>query len=518
MADTDIKTKKKTKNTKNKAKAGKAKAADAQKKKAEAAEARAARAREKKAGAAEAKAAKAREKKARAAEAKAAKAREQKIRAAKAKKAKNQKVRAADAKAAKAQEKKARAAEERAMKAQAKKAKKAKGRKKLKIVHPFRTFVSVYVVLLVLLVAVLYFIPWISDNFAEVMTVEYGQLNQSKDATVYFVKDETVYYANADGRVNYHYNEGDNVRRGQTLFEIDSSIGVIDDLDYAPYDDRVSSIFAGSNLIGVSKEKDRETVLDNLRSMLDGEENQINLIKINLAISEVESLSKVATNRGINIKNSDTGVTDSYIADTSGVVSYELDGYEAELNQYTISLLQKDKLDEMPLDSLNVFNGACTVGEPICKVVNDREWYGVIWIGPNGLGKYQEGGKVTLTMKKGDQFKGKVERIYERDDNSYLVIMKFSSYYKDIATLRKAKAKITTSDETGLIVKNSFITQEDGQIGVYVLDVAGKMTFTPINVKTTDGEYSLVSSGSFTDADGEMISTLEVYDQIKKVK
>ncbi len=394
--------------------------------------------------------------------------------------------------------------------------KKTKNRKKVRLAHPFRLFVTIYIILMIVLVSVLYLIPWLSDNFADVMTVEYGQLNQSKDATVYFVKDETVYYANADGRVGYHFNEGDNVRRGQTLFDIDSSVSVVDDMDYSLYDQRVSSIYGGENLISIIEDEDRDNVLENLRGMLEGEENQINLVKINLAITEVESLAKgIGSNKGINVKPCDTGVMEGYIADTSGVVSYELDGYESELNPYTASLLDKEKLDAMAEDSINVFNGAATNGEPVCKVVNDREWYAVSFIDPGKLGRYQEGGKIKLIIDS-KEMKGTVEKIYERDDQ-LIIVMKFVSYYDDIATLRKAKAKITTSDETGLIVKNSFITEKDGIPGVNVIDVAGDTSFVPINIKASDGDYSLVSSGTFTNEDGEMIPTVEVYDQIKRI-
>ena len=74
-----------------------------------------------------------------------------------------------------------------------------------------------------------------------------------------------------------------------------------------------------------------------------------------------------------------------------------------------------------------------------------------------------------------------------------------------------------TSEERGLIVRKSFIKKKDGQKGVYLIDVTGETVFTPVKVIAEDGAYVLVEAGTFTE-NGDTYNTINVYDEIKKVK
>ena len=52
---------------------------------------------------------------------------------------------------------------------------------------------------------------------------------------------------------------------------------------------------------------------------------------------------------------------------------------------------------------------------------------------------------------------------------------------------------------------------------MYLVDVTGEAEFTPIKIIAEDGAYALVEAGSFTE-DDETYSTINVYDEIKKIK
>ncbi|MBR2779028.1 MAG: hypothetical protein IKD85_02510 [Firmicutes bacterium] len=391
-----------------------------------------------------------------------------------------------------------------------------KGKNRVK--HPLRLFVAVYVIALIALIIAIYFVPWISDEMAEVMTVEYGKLNESRDMTCYFVKNETVFYANANGKVGYLYAEGSPVRKGQPVIDVDAGVAVTDMKDYTLFDERVNDIYVNGNSYICAKNTDEKTsTLSALNEQLVMAEDDFQLNKINLAIAEVDSLKSGGSgSNGLNVALTDTGESVTYTSPCSGVVSYQLDGYESEFNKYTMHLLDKQKLAEFSTDSMNVYDGNATAGQPICKVTDDREWYAVSWISSGELSNYHEGARITLTLD-GKEMKGDIYRIYERG-SEIVLIMHFSSYFENIATLRVGNASITTSDNQGLVVKNSFIVQEDGVSGVYVLTVSGDTKFTPVRILDTRGEYSLVSSGTFVNDEGEIVNTVEVYDQIKKVK
>ena len=210
-----------------------------------------------------------------------------------------------------------------------------------------------------------------------------------------------------------------------------------------------------------------------------------------------------------------TGLTGNYQAETSGVISYKVDGYEASLSPYTMKYLDKDKTAKIEKNNMDLFHGTVTMGEPVCKIVNNREWYAVTWVERNEAGNYKKGHSVTLKMDSGD-LPGTVHKVVKRN-GAILVILRFDSYYKNVATLRKETCKIVTSEERGLIVKKSFIKKKDGRQGVYLIDVTGETVFTPVKIIAEDGSYALVEAGTFTE-NGETYNTINVYDEIKKVK
>ena len=163
----------------------------------------------------------------------------------------------------------------------------------------------------------------------------------------------------------------------------------------------------------------------------------------------------------------------------------------------------------------DLFDGTVKKGEPVYKIVNNREWFAVTWIDRADVDFYKEGSSVVLKLDDGDM-PGKIQNvIYRKGD--YLVIVRFDSYYKNVATLRKARCKVVTSNEKGLLVKKSFITKKDGKKGVYLIDVTGEATFTPVKIIAQDGDFALVQAGSFTE-NGETYNTINVYDEIKKIK
>ena len=48
----------------------------------------------------------------------------------------------------------------------------------------------------------------ITGVFTKTMTAEYGNLKISENVTCYIIKDETLYFANGEGDINYSFDEG----------------------------------------------------------------------------------------------------------------------------------------------------------------------------------------------------------------------------------------------------------------------------------------------------------------------
>ena len=214
-----------------------------------------------------------------------------------------------------------------------------------------------------------------------------------------------------------------------------------------------------------------------------------------------------------------------YTCPATGVISYYYDGLEA---QYTPETMESMELLPMPEDEEdeenvipepeNINRSSVSAGEPIYKVVDNAIWYAACRVESASIVKYQKGSKVSIVLPL-DTVQGTVEQILDKGDY-WMVILKFNRYYEDMPKLRRLEATVITSDNSGLIVPNESLTQEEGVTGVYVKDISGDYNFTRVKVITTDGDYSLLESSSFTEKqeDGTTVkvSTVDIYDEIQR--
>ena len=216
-----------------------------------------------------------------------------------------------------------------------------------------------------------------------------------------------------------------------------------------------------------------------------------------------------------------------YFCPATGVVSYYMDGLES---QYTPETMETMDLLPIPTEEdvengvnvipepENMYRTHVNAGEPLYKVVNNDIWYAVCRVKSASIVKYQPGSKVSIVLPL-DTVQGRVDRIIDKGDY-WMVILKFNRYYEDMPKLRRLEATVITSDNSGLIVPNESLTQEEGVTGVYVKDISGNYNFTRVKVITTDGEFSLVESTSFNEKqeDGTTVkvSTVDIYDEIQR--
>lgn len=389
-------------------------------------------------------------------------------------------------------------------------------KKKTKLKHPIRFAAILYFLALVILLGIIYVLPWVSDQMSDVMTIEYGDLNNTQTQTFYFVKYETVYLADESGKAGYSFNEGNMISTGSVAIDIVKDKKITDNTDYDDFNARVNSFIAGDSLLRKIDADEKQDLIDDYREKAKKTKNRARKLQLELAVLSLENAGSNGSQDPQNLLRniSRSGLSGRYKVDTSGIISYRVDGYEAALSPYTMKYLDKKEVREIRNDSTDLFDGTVTKGEPVCKIVSNRTWYTVTWTEKSRAEKFIKGASVTLQLESGD-VEGKVHRVI-RQGNDYLVILKFDSYCSDIVSLRKEKCKVITSNERGLIIRESYITKKKGKEGVYVIDVTGKASFTPIKVIARDDGYALVASGSFTE-DGVTYNTVNVNDQIRKV-
>lgn len=218
----------------------------------------------------------------------------------------------------------------------------------------------------------------------------------------------------------------------------------------------------------------------------------------------------------------DVGPT-AYYSDVRGIVSYYYDGLEEaytpetmeNLGSTTLSRIQEsteNKVQEAPKDT-------AAAGDVIFKIVDNRQWYLVCWVGSETADRYVEGSVVTVDFADGtgsrestcikmDIFQVKPQGGQTR------VILSCDRYYGDYDRYRVKNCVLITSNISGILLETDSIVEEDGQKGVYVVDKLGNYSFTPVRVLNQDGNVTVVEKNYFYDAEGKMIETVSNYDEI----
>jgi putative membrane fusion protein len=392
--------------------------------------------------------------------------------------------------------------------------------KKKRKKNPQRLIIPVYLVILAILIVCVYAFPSLTGAFSKTMVIRYGTLQNTHDVTCYIVRDETVYYAIQDGSVGYNYDEGTGVRAGTEIITTDASGESESAGTYSEYNKHANYTADMSAVISDKNRMDAvEATLKEEASSTDDTDKAEKLNRYIDVLDEFNDSSDDGNKSDSSIPDSSFGVLGSNTTEASGTLSYMMDGYETAFSPYTMSLLDKKKLAELDYDVYNFGTGKTLKDEPVFKIINSNKWYAVTWINASLLGYFSEGSSVELNLPKGS-VKGTVKELYD-EGNEIMMILEFNVYYEDLASLRKIDTTLMTSNSDGLVVDSSFIATENGVPGVYVLDVTGNTTFTPVKIIDSDGENMLVASGYYyeqVDGETKQVATVNVYDEIKKVE
>lgn len=312
--------------------------------------------------------------------------------------------------------------------------------------------VLIFLIAVIALYVVIYIVPTVTGALVSSYVVEYGELKTEDNTTGYFVRNEKVYLAGETGKTNVYIKEGTLVRRGTAIMEVSAS---------------------GDGSVA-SKYEDLLTRLG---------------------------------------KSGETA--SGYKVNPGGVVSYYADGYEGKLtptNMEKENLAYYSKLSQD--DVLDLSRKKVSKGEPVFKIVDRTKWYLVCYIDKSSADRYAEGDSVTVEFED-DSVETTVYSIKNQDGKTR-VILESINYYKKFAQLRNAQVSLVTADTMGLIIENSSITEKKGVKGVYVKNKTNDYNFVPIQVIATNGEKSIVSKSSYYDAKGNLVETIDTYDEVLK--
>jgi|GEM_PF-434145 len=387
--------------------------------------------------------------------------------------------------------------------------------------------VIIFFLTLAVLYIIIYALPDVTGALKKTEIIEYGGFQVKDHVTAYIIRNENVYFANKSGNIHYYVGEGEQVRKGIKILDIISGGSKEQETDYQTILDRIKRFNSGESLFSDDIKRINHQIKtlgsEQDKALKEGETAQADRIAVQITrLTQKKNYIK-ATDNGAkeeiikqNTSANSRGITSQqYISQSNGVISYYIDGYEAELTPENMALLTKKKIENLNIDVQNVTRKTTLAKEPLYKLVDNSKWYAVFWVAPENIVKYEKGKTAYIDLPL-DQVEGKIYDIID-DDGQWMVIMEFNRYYKEFAQIRKVEADIITADYKGLTIPNESITTKDGQPGVYVKDKSGEYVFKPVKIITSDGEWSLVEVSYFYTSGGAVkVDTVNIYDEIIK--
>lgn len=312
--------------------------------------------------------------------------------------------------------------------------------------------IILFFIAVIALYVIIYIVPKVTGALVSSYTASYGELRIADETDGWLVRNEKVYTAGNGGSVNRYIKAGTLIRRGTSVMEISGKGG--GEIDEA-YTDLLSR----------------------------------------LGDSAVE--------------------TEDYTAQDGGIVCYYADGYEGRLTPDTMEKGGLSYYGKVTQDAvMDLKRDTAAAGEPVFKIVDRTKWYLVCFVEESSRDRYEEGQEIQVAFE--DDTVRMDVRSVKKMDGKVRIILETDYFYKGFASTRAAKVSLITYEQRGLLVENDSITEEKGQQGVYVKIRSGDFVFVPIEVIKTDGVHSLVTDGTFTDEEGNLISTVEIYDEVLK--
>jgi len=319
-----------------------------------------------------------------------------------------------------------------------------------------------FILALIVLYVIIYVVPKMQGMLEETTVLKYGTLPVTDHTEALIIRDETLFLSDNEGTLDYKISEGEKVRKGTKIVELDPG--------------RVVK---------------RET---------DADGNTIE------PVSEFEKVIKQANEKAKTNSNNTSEV--------SGVVSYHVDGYEKALTPAKIENLDGKKIEKIDSEVQSVKRATTLKGEPIYKIAKNALWYMVIWKDRNeDIQNYEDNVRVKVNVSDEAQIEAKVSDIYEKDDG-YLIVIVTDMYYKDYSKYRKIDISVVFAEYQGLIVDNNSIMTDNDKCEVYVKQKDESYVPVPINIIATSGEYSVLSVKQYYDEDGNEVKTVNYYEEI----
>lgn len=410
---------------------------------------------------------------------------------------------------------------------------KKKNKKKVAIAYCISTIILIYFV---------YCIIQLIKQPTDVIAIENGNLSEEESAIGYVIREETVLQGNnyKNGMVQIKA-EGEKVAKGDPVFRYYSAneetlIKKIQELDIKIQEamENETNIYSGDIKLLETQIQEKLIELETLNDIQKISEYKKD---INTKITKKAKIAGERSPQGSYIRkliderssyeNKLNSGSEYINAESSGIVSYRVDGLESVLTPESFSSLNTKLLQDLKLKTGEIVSSSGENG----KIVNNFEGYIVATVDSEKAMQAQVGNKVNLRLSNSEEISAEIVYIVE-EENGRLIIFKIDSGLEILANYRKITFDIIWWSYRGLKVPNSALISEKGRQGceeegkdIYFIirNRAGYTDKIPIKVLKQNSSYSIITNyesselkekWGYTDSEIKELKNIVLHDEI----
>ncbi|MPM55481.1 hypothetical protein SDC9_102278 [bioreactor metagenome] len=207
---------------------------------------------------------------------------------------------------------------------------------------------------------------------------------------------------------------------------------------------------------------------------------------------------------------------DTIIANSTGIVSFSLDGLEQNLNPGNISKFSIEDIKSLINSLVSVKNKDEKLKG--LKVIDNFTWFLCTVVEEKQLNGLKEGSKVKLDFKdyQNGPVRAKVKYISESTDGEVLVSFEITDSIKSFYNTRLTDVRVITHEYEGFLVSEKCIVELEKQKGVYIMK-EGMVRFVAVDVISVENGFALIKNaenkeGAITQSSG----VIKIFDEVVK--
>lgn len=339
------------------------------------------------------------------------------------------------------------------------------------------------------------------------------------DATGLLIKSEKLYNSPTSGGLEPIQEEGKKIAVGKKV----ANIGTKNQDIVA----QLESVEKQIDELGINyySEEDNANLLEDIQEKISqGNYTDINAYledkatsndKKNLVAENLEALLK--KQKELNKLVDESSIT--IFSEHSGILSYELDGYEEiliarDLENYSYTALDFDKISKNIKKNEGI--GDVGGGDPIFKIIDDYIWHLALKIEDERILDFEEGQTYDIKLGHEEWLRGKIVAI-NLDDSKGVIIIEFKDKLHEYYKNRIMEVSLIKSETSAYEVPSSSILEKDGQAGVYINSIYGIVKFIPVNIIKESEGVTYVERGNneaYIDIEGKEVRTITQFNEI----